>query len=309
MIEYHRELLADETRMGAYREAIRRTVKPGDVVVDLGCGSGILSFLACEAGAAQVYAIDSGHMADVATYLARHLGVSDRVTVFHELSTNVVLPRRADVLVTETMGSLGYDEHMLGFILDARKRLLRDGAALVPRSVALHAVPVEIPAVYNKHIAWWDEPRHGLDLRPLRVFASNSLGYVQLDAAASLAAEAQLIDIDFRTNQTTLVSGRNTYIAERDATLHGFGAWFTTVLAEGVSFSTKEPRATHWAQAFFPLEVPLQVVPGDEIRLELETDDGKAWRWRGAAAGVEFDQTTWLAMPPCAAQSSRSALK
>lgn len=301
MIEYHRELLADETRMRAYREAIRQTVRPGDVVVDLGSGSGILSFLACEAGAAHVYAIDNGHMADVATFLARHLGLADRVTVFHELSTNVELPRRADVLLTETMGSLGYDEHMLGYILDARRRLLRPGAAIVPRSVALHAVPVDMPEVYDKHIGWWDEPRHGFDLSPLRVFASNSLGYVQLDPSAGIAAGVRVIDVDFTAHETTLVSGQTTFTAERDATLHGFGAWFTTLLAEGISFSTREPRSTHWAQVFLPLEVPLSVARGDEIRLELETDDGKAWRWRGTAAGAGFDQTTWLAVPPCIA--------
>jgi hypothetical protein len=299
MIEYHRELLADEKRTHAYREAIRQTVKPGDVVVDLGSGSGILSFLACEAGAGHVYAIDSGHMADVVTYMARHLGLSDRVTVFHQLSTTVELPRLADVLVTETMGSLGYDEHMLGYILDARKRLLRAGAAIIPRSVAVHLVPVELPEIYRKHIGFWGEPRYGFDLSPMRFFASNSLGYVQLDPAAGIAAAARLIDVDLAAHATTLAAGQTTFSAERDATVHGFGAWFTTALAEGIALSTREPGATHWRQVFLPLEVPLSVARGDQIRLELETDDGKVWRWRGTAAGAAFDQMTHFAAPPC----------
>lgn len=301
MIEYHRELIADEVRMRAYRDAIHQTVKPGDVVLDLGCGTGILSFLACQAGAEHVYAIDSGHMADVATFLARHLGLADRVTVFHELSTRVELPRKANVLVTETMGSLAWNEEMLGFILDARRRLLTDNARIVPQSVALHVVPVEWPDVFQKHIAWWNEPRYGFDLSPLRLFASNSLGFVQLDPATSIADEATLMAIEFATNERTLVSGRATYAAARDATLHGFGAWFSTELAPGISFSTREPRATHWAQCLLPLEYPIDVKRGDTIELELETEDGKAWRWRGRAEASEFDQTTWLAAPPCVA--------
>lgn len=301
MIEYHRTLLTDETRMRAYRDAIHQTVRAGDVVLDLGCGSGVLAFLACEAGAAHVYAIDSGHMADVASLLARHLGLTDRVTVFHDLSTNVRIERRADVLVTETMGALGYDEQILGSVLDARRRLLRAGAAIVPRRVSLHAVPVELPDVYEKHIAWWDDRRYGLDLRPLRLLASNSVGWVQLDRAAGIAAASQLIDVDLTAHETTLVSGQATFAADRDATLHGFGAWFETLLAEGVSFSTRDPEATHWQQAFLPLEVPLPVVRGEEITLRIESDDGKGWRWRGSVGAAEFDQMTWMAIPPCVA--------
>jgi hypothetical protein len=199
------------------------------------------------------------------------------------------------------MGSLAWNEEMLGFILDARRRLLTPAARIIPHSVALHVAPVELPEAFQKHIAWWNEPRYGFDLSPLRLFASNSLGYVQLDPAAHIASEATLMDITFATNEQTLVSGRATYAALRDATLHGFGAWFTTELAPGISFSTREPRATHWAQAFLPLEYAIEVKRGDTIELDLETEDGKAWRWRGRAGSEEFDQTTWLAAPPCVA--------
>src|SRR5437762_2323299 len=87
----------------AVRDAIRAAVKPGDVVVDLGSGSGILAFFACEAGARKVYAIEQQHTADAAALLAKHLGLADRIEVIHERSMNVELPERGDVLVTETI--------------------------------------------------------------------------------------------------------------------------------------------------------------------------------------------------------------
>jgi predicted RNA methylase len=54
MLEVHRGLLQDETRTNAFRDAIRRSVTPDSVVLDLGTGSGILSFFAAEAGARRV---------------------------------------------------------------------------------------------------------------------------------------------------------------------------------------------------------------------------------------------------------------
>ncbi|HYI08812.1 MAG TPA: 50S ribosomal protein L11 methyltransferase [Thermoanaerobaculia bacterium] len=299
MIDYHRELLADETRTRAYRDAIRATVQPGDVVLDLGCGSGILSFFALEAGAARVYAIDRGHMADVAQFLSRHLGVAGQMTVLHETSTGVELPERADVLVTETMGVLIFDENMLSFVLDARRRLLRENAAMVPQRVALAIVPAEVPVAYGKRVGFWSEPRYGLDLTPLRVFASNSIAFIHLDPSSYVAAPQIVVDVDLRTFDSALVNGRCAFTAGRDGLVHGFGVWFETTLAEGIGFSTREPKSTHWAQALLPLETPLRVERGAAIEVDLETDDGRIWRWRGHAAGTLFDQTTIFAAPPC----------
>jgi len=296
VIDYHRRLLADDLRTRAYRDAILRVVKPGDIVIDLGCGSGILSFFACEAGAAQVFAIDRKHMADVAALLARHLGLADRVTVLHEESTKVELPVRADVLVTETMGPFGFDEHILGYVLDARQRLLRPGATILPSRLGLSVVPVELDDEYAKRIAWWSEPRFGLDLSPMRVFAANSRYHIQLDETAHRAAPAELLSSSF---ESARIAGHHTFVADRDATIHGFGMWFDATLAEGITLTNRQKRATHWSQGFLPLEREIAVPRGAEIELHLETEDGKSWRWRGSVAGTLFDQTTWFAMPPC----------
>ncbi len=298
-LEYHRSLLDDETRTRAYREAIRSVVKPGDIVLDLGSGSGILSFFACEAGAAHVYAIDHSHMADVASFLTRHLGFADRMTVFHAESARVELPEKANVLVTETMGVSGFDEGILGHLLDARARLLQPGAAILPRRLSLGVAPVDIPEDYAKLVGWWSQPHYGLDFAPLRVFASNVMHLVHIDTSAHLANGANVIDVDLATYESRTVHGSAAFIVERPGTLHGFATWFTANLAGNLSIDNRERRSTHWSQGFLPLERPIDVRRGARIELEVETDDGTMWHWRGSAANKPFDQITWFGMPPC----------
>jgi hypothetical protein len=298
VIEYHRSLLADEQRTNAYRDAILRTVKPGDVVLDIGCGSGVLSFFACQAGASHVYAIDRGGMAGVAQFLARHLGFEDRITVLRDESTAVELPQRADVLITETLGVVGLDENILGSIVDARTRLLRPEAAIVPQGLALSIVPIELAEAHERFVAWWSEPRYGFDLRPMRLFASNSIVFINVPLDAHVAQPASIIDIDFRTATSTLVRGRAQFTATRDCVVHGFGVWFTATIADGITITNIEPGATHWAQGFFPLEHPIALKRGAAIEVDLESEDGNTWRWRGRASDESFDQTTLFSAVP-----------
>lgn len=296
MLDYHRELLNDEVRTNAFREAIAKTVRPGDVVIDLGCGSGILSFFACQAGAARVYSIDNTRMADTAAYLARHLGFADRVTVIHKESREVELPERANVLISETLGVTGFDEGIAGSVKDARARLLADGARILPCRIGVSLVPVELDYDYDRHVAFWSEPRYGFDLSPLRMFASNAIAFAHIRGNAHLAPAAELFSLDL--GEATEAQGRASFQVWRKAFLHGFGAFFTATLADGITLTNARARETSWSQALLPLEVAVPVEEGSRVEVELEMDDGRAWRWRGNVAGEAFDQTTWLSMPP-----------
>lgn len=304
VIDYHRELLADERRTNAFREAVARVVRPGDVVVDVGCGSGILSFFACEAGAARVYAIDQTHAADVASLLARHVGLSDRITVLHGEAKTIELPERANVLLSETLGVAGLDEGIAEIVADARNRFLAPGARIVPRRVGVWIVPVELDAEYDKHVAFWNGTRYGIDLRPLRLFASSSILFAHIQPTAYVDAPREALSVDLMHDDAKNLAGRVSFEATRDARLHGFGVFFTATLADGIELTNREARSTSWSQAFLPLEVPIALERGARIDVELQCDRGRSWRWRGEANGEAFDQMTWLAMPPCERGSS-----
>src|SRR4030095_15065164 len=132
VFDYHRSLLGDRVRTEAFEKAIAATVKPGQVVVDLGCGTGILSYFACRAGARRVYSIERGEGIEIARALAAANGFSERVTFVEGSSREIVLPERGDVLVSETLGNSGLEENILGYVTDARERLLVPGAPVGP---------------------------------------------------------------------------------------------------------------------------------------------------------------------------------
>ena len=299
MLEMHRELLLDDVRTNAFRDAIRQLVTPQTVVLDIGTGSGILSFFACEAGARRVFAIDATHSADVATFLSRHLGYSDRMQLFHDHSTKVELPEPADLLVTETLGPFGFDEHILGSVIDARNRLLRPGAAIVPQRIDLSLAPAEAPALIEQHIGFWQREQFGFDLSPMAVFASNVIYVRNVDSASFLAPPANVIATDLMTIASPNVSGKTHFTTSRPGLLCGFAGWFRATLAPGVELSNEVPGATGWSHVFLPLESPMPIEAGTPLTVNLECSDGWSWRWRGSVGATPFDQMTLLSAPPC----------
>jgi predicted RNA methylase len=298
MLEVHRGLLQDEGRTNAFREAIRRCVTPGSVVLDLGTGSGILSFFACQAGARRVFAVDATHSADLASFLARQLGFADRVQVFHDRSTKVELPERADVLVTETIGAFAFDERILSSVIDARARLLKPDAIIVPRRVDLYIVPVDDASIYHRSVSWWTSKPYGLDLSALAVFASNIVFVGDTGSGSFLAPPAMVITADLKTIAASDISGSVHFTTARAGLLHGFTGWFRATLADGIELSNEIP-GTSWEHAFLPLQAPIAVEAGTPIDVDLECADGLMWRWKGAIGDVAFDQMTALSSPPC----------
>ncbi|HEV7573454.1 MAG TPA: 50S ribosomal protein L11 methyltransferase [Thermoanaerobaculia bacterium] len=298
MLETHRGLLQDTGRTNAFRDAIRRCVTSDSVVLDLGTGSGILSFFACEAGARRVFAVDATHSADLASFLSRHLGFADRIHVIHDRSTNIELPERANVLVTETLGAFGFNEQILSSVIDARARLLTADAVIIPRSIDLYLVPVDDASIYERRVNWWNGKPYGFDFSPLSVFASNNVFVGSVGSASFLAPPARVIAVDLATIESADVSGGAQFKAARAGVTYGFAGWFRATLADGIELSNEAP-GSHWDRVFLPLQSPIAVEAGTPIDVELESHDGLSWRWKGTVDDAAFDQMTPLSSPPC----------
>jgi hypothetical protein len=295
-------MLADSRRLEAYRKAVFATVRAGDVVLDLGAGVGILSFFACQAGASRVYAIEAGPIAAVAELVAQENGLSERVRVLRADSRAVQLPEPADVLVTETLWNFGVGEGILGLIGDARTRLLRAEARIIPTALELFVAPLEWPAL---HKALAEEPNdvHGIKLDLLRRLALSNVQSLGTPSDAVLAMPQRLSRLEMTSDIEDLDTTIDATI-ERAATIHGFGGWFRAELAPSVWLSNDPAEdQTHWGQAIFPLERPLDVAAGDRVNLRMQTSlNGSIWRWKTTLESrngeVTLDQSTFWGFPP-----------
>ena len=105
-IRGHGAMLSDRVRMHAYAAALEAAVRPGSVVLDVGTGTGIFALLACRLGARRVYAVEPGDSIHLARAAARDAGYADRVEFIQGISTEVDLPERADVMVSDLRGLL-----------------------------------------------------------------------------------------------------------------------------------------------------------------------------------------------------------
>ena len=198
-------MLHDVDRTQAYRRAIAEVVRPGDVVVDIGTGTGVLALAAAQAGARRVFAVEAGAVADVAAALFEGNGVADRVELVRGWSTEVDLPERADVVVSETIGSEPLSERVLEIFRDARLRHARPGARFVPAGLDLHATGYALPATWTQSftpeaVAAWSAA-YDADFSPLlrwqgRQSSSRAVGAGDVQQWLPLTDPARLVSFD-----------------------------------------------------------------------------------------------------------------
>ena len=106
MLNEHRGYLSDTVKLQQYQKAIAQSIRPGDVVLDLGCGTGILGLLALKAGAGRVYGIDETSIIEVARQTFAQAGYGDQSIFIRGNSFEVELPEKVDVILCDHVGPL-----------------------------------------------------------------------------------------------------------------------------------------------------------------------------------------------------------
>jgi SAM-dependent methyltransferase len=270
----HRMMLLDRVRDEAFRAAIEKTVKPGDVVLDCGAGSGILSLFAARAGAARVYAVEKAAAAQLAREIVQRNGLGDRVTVVQADMETAWLPERADVIVSEWLGTIGVDENLLAPLLVARNRWLKPGGKMIPGRVTAWMAPVEHPPTAAQRAFYRQRP-YGFDFSPVFETWPHEAAWPDhpLEEDCLIADPVPMFDIDayrFDAAQASLPFRASLrFQARRNGHVDALALWFRAELADGVEL-TNAPGAppTHWKQYALPLECGGRVSAGAQILVE-----------------------------------------
>ena len=310
ILSFHRFLLRDTgERLKAYERAIRRAVRPGSVVLDLGAGTGIIAFLAFQAGARRVYAVEVGDVAEFAKLLMRGNGVSDRVSVLQGFSPELQLPEQVDVIVADIFGTFGMQSGGLTSLLDARQRMLKPGGTMLPEAIDLFIAPVEAAEFYHDTVDFWGGRVAGMDLSALRPPAVNTQYPVRFEERMLLGPPARLAHLRLSEFMRPDIHGVATTPLVKDGLLHGLCGWFAAHFGDDIVLTNAPATGTtNYAQTFLPIEQPVGVERGGEVNVALDHLDGEILRWRvdvlprsrGEDPGAEprhFDHSTFLGAP------------
>lgn len=278
---WHLPMLADQSRNDAYEAAIEAVVKPGDILLEIGAGSGLLAMMAARAGAGHVYACEENPLiARIASEIITCNGFQDRVTVIAKHSSALTiggdLPGKADILITEIFDNALIGEGALPTIGHAWRALLKDDATVIPDHATLFGALTasrHLRGFYNAGMI------NGFDLSAMAILA-HPLHYKDAESNFEAAPENKILSTKFTAGAVNFQHAPPPgFTASATATITTDGLadsvllWFDLHLAPGVVFSTEKTAAhQHWRQVSQILHTPMNVKTGDKIAIETRYD-------------------------------------
>merc|ERR1711953_91787 len=269
----HEEMLKDEVRTLTYRNSMyhNKHLFKNKIVLDVGCGTGILSMFAAKAGAKQVYGVDMSGIIEQAKIITAKNGFADKVTLIRGKIEEIVLPvPKVDIIISEWMGYCLFYESMLDSVLYARDKWLAPDGLMFPDRATLYVTAIEDRQYKDDKINWWDDV-YGFDMSCIRSVALQEPLVDVVDKNQVVTGNCLVKEIDIQTLKKEeipfeapfhLQIRRNDYV---QALVTFFNIEFTPC-HKRVGFSTApEAPYTHWKQTVFYLEDYLTCTKGEEV--------------------------------------------
>ena len=303
----HLGMVLDGARVAAYRRALDAAIDEGATVADVGAGSGLLSVLACRAGAGRVFAIEPSPVIGLARELVAANGCGDRVTFLRADAAGVELPGPIDLVVSDLRGTLPLRLPQLRALAGFTRRWLAPGGTSVPGRDTLWAAPCRNRRAIHRRAIQHSSAGEALadvDLSPLVASVTHTWWRQDL-AAEDLAGEPRSWgEVVFGEEPGRLRAELSWDFAEATV-IDGLAAWFSADLGFGAAFDSAPGAGpeTCYGQAFFPWPRRLEVAAGDVLGVTLRADptgEHFTWSWRcdlrrAGASVASLDQSTFQA--------------
>lgn len=302
-------MIKDSYRMDAYTEALRKSINNKSVVLDLGTGTGIFALLACQFGAKRVYAIDINPAIHVAKKIASENGFSDKIIFFNEISTNVKLPEKVDIIVSDLRGKLPLLGNNIKTLTDARKRFLKKNGKLIPERDKIWAALVESPSNYRKIVSIWESKKYKITQTTAKKICLNNIYHYRVGIDHLISNSSLWQNIDFKTVNKNNFKKKLIFKTKRKGIVHGIFIWFDSNLINDVKLinSPMVRGSNVYGRAFFPLLKPAEITKGDLFIVDLSANlvSGEyIWSWKTEiytkskkTLKAKFNQSTFFGSP------------
>lgn len=287
----HDPALADPERVEAYRKAIGRYVRPGQVVLDVGTGTGLRTLLAAHRGPRKLYAVDPSRHLDTARWVARRHGLSDSIDFVREDSRRFTPPeRKVDVLLHEQMGPALFETGLVSRLVGLRERLLRPGGLILPHRFEVFIEPIQLRDEAQLPFIW-SQRLPSVDFSCLQTLRdAMSPAYftrtIRAYEVSHLLCEPEpLFTFDLETVKAGELprSLHATRTVRREGRLDGFCVYYRAIFDADISF-TMSPERGQNPSPLMLLRVDSRAFSRNQpLRMELELpdlEDVTSWRWR-----------------------------
>jgi type I protein arginine methyltransferase len=287
----HESMLKDTIRTDAYRDFIydNKHLFAGKVVLDVGCGTGILSMFCAKAGAKKVIAVDNSDIIDRARQNVFENGFQDVITCVRGKIEEVTTPvAKVDVIVSEWMGYCLLYESMLDSVIYARDKYLVPGGLMVPSHAKLQIAPVAGSELVNSHVDFWNHV-YGFTMTGMLENVYDEALIRSVEPGDLAADSVAFLELDLHTTRTRDLTFYNefevSWSKDGDEELQGFVIWFDMYFArsptesvpqdtspeqavrKGMTAFTTGPDAiqTHWQQGALLIKKPFAALRKGDI--------------------------------------------
>jgi len=262
----HEEMLKDEVRTKTYMDSIlsNKHLFKGKTVLDIGCGTGVLSIFAARAGAAKVIGIECSSIVNLAEQIIKDNGYEHVITLIKGKVEEVSLPNdidKVDIIISEWMGYCLFYESMLDTVIYARDKWLRkDGHGMIfPDKASLYICGIEDRQYKEDKIDWWDNV-YGINMNCIRKVAIKEPLVDVVDPRQVVTNPCLVKEVNLYTATVKELAFTSEFCLrlKRDDYVQAFAAYFSvdfTRCHKKTGFTTSpDSQYTHWKHTVFYMD-------------------------------------------------------